>query len=157
MATVQVDCADADCLVDGDGDTFDAAPCGLDCDDGNALVNPGVAEICDDGIDNDCDGDVDCADADCQVDGDGDGFDAAPCGLDCDDGNDLVNPDAAENCTDAIDNNCDGATDCDDADCDGISPCDCVPTHSKEKGPRCSDGIDNDCDGLIDGADPDCQ
>jgi len=32
----------------------------------------------------------------------------------------------------------------------------CVPTHSKEKGPRCSDGIDNDCDGLIDGADPDC-
>lgn len=32
----------------------------------------------------------------------------------------------------------------------------CVPTSSKEKGPKCSDGIDNDCDGLIDGADPDC-
>jgi len=32
----------------------------------------------------------------------------------------------------------------------------CVPTHSKEKGPRCSDGIDNDCDGDIDGADSDC-
>ena len=32
----------------------------------------------------------------------------------------------------------------------------CVPTSSKEKGPRCSDGLDNDCDGLIDGADPDC-
>ena len=32
----------------------------------------------------------------------------------------------------------------------------CVPTHSKEKGPRCSDGLDNDCDGLIDGDDPDC-
>jgi len=32
----------------------------------------------------------------------------------------------------------------------------CIPTHSKEKGPRCSDGIDNDCDGWIDGDDPDC-
>lgn len=32
----------------------------------------------------------------------------------------------------------------------------CVPTHSKEKGPRCSDGLDNDCDLLIDGDDPDC-
>jgi len=32
----------------------------------------------------------------------------------------------------------------------------CVPTHSKEKGPRCSDGLDNDCDGVIDGDDPDC-
>ena len=34
--------------------------------------------------------------------------------------------------------------------------CECVPTHSKEKGPRCSDGLDNDCDGLIDADDPDC-
>lgn len=33
---------------------------------------------------------------------------------------------------------------------------DCVPTSSKEKGPRCSDDIDNDCDGAVDGADPDC-
>jgi hypothetical protein len=32
----------------------------------------------------------------------------------------------------------------------------CVPTSSKEKGPKCSDGIDNDCDTLIDAADPDC-
>jgi hypothetical protein len=27
-----------------------------DCDDGNVLANPGEAEICDDGFDNDCDG-----------------------------------------------------------------------------------------------------
>jgi len=41
--------------------------------------------------------------------------------------------------------------------CDGEPPTpECVPTHSKEKGPRCSDGLDNDCDELIDGADPDC-
>ncbi len=29
------------------------------CDDGNAAVNPGANEVCADGIDNDCDGDVD--------------------------------------------------------------------------------------------------
>jgi WD40 repeat protein len=34
--------------------------------------------------------------------------------------------------------------------------CPCVPTHSKEKGPRCRDNIDNDCDGMMDGHDPDC-
>ena len=39
-------------------------------------------------------------------------------------------------------------------DCEGGG---CVPTSSKEKGPRCSDGIDNDCDGAVDGADLDCM
>ena len=54
------------------------------------------------------------------------------------------------------------------SECDGVGqpPCGCsieigggggcVPTSSKEKGPKCSDGLDNDCDGFIDGADPDC-
>ena len=39
---------------------------------------------------------------------------------------------------------------------DSDPDCACVPTHTKEKGPRCRDDIDNDCDGLVDGADPDC-
>jgi Tol biopolymer transport system component len=68
---------------------------------------------------------------------------------------------------------CTGDGDCDDSDsctidsCVNSGTCDaycehspdpacCIPTHSKEKGPRCSDGLDNDCDGLVDGADPDC-
>lgn len=38
-----------------------------DCDDGNPDVNPGVIEICNDGVDNNCDGSIDAVDATCQV------------------------------------------------------------------------------------------
>lgn len=57
---------------DGDGDGYgDAAGAtsdcpeagyvtdGSDCDDGNADTNPGAGEVCDDGVDNNCDGVVD--------------------------------------------------------------------------------------------------
>lgn len=53
-----------------------------------------VPEVCDDEIDNDCDGDIDEQDSDCQV--------CVPIPEICDDG---------------IDNDCDGATDNDDSDC----------------------------------------
>ncbi len=39
-----------------------------DCDDNDAAVNPGVAEACNDGIDNDCNGSMDCADNVCAND-----------------------------------------------------------------------------------------
>jgi hypothetical protein len=49
----------ADPSVDADADGF-ALP--ADCDDLDASVNPDAGETCDDGVDNDCDGKVDCAD-----------------------------------------------------------------------------------------------
>ncbi len=36
-----------------------------DCDDSDAAINPGAMEICDDEMDNDCDGDSDTDDSDC--------------------------------------------------------------------------------------------
>ncbi len=69
------DGADEDCesdCVDGDRDRYGQGPgcIDADCDDFDALVNPGVEEICGDDVDNDCDGDVDQA-AVCGADGDG--------------------------------------------------------------------------------------
>ncbi len=102
-----------------------------DCDDTNAQRNPGEPEVCN-GIDDDCDEDIDDADASAMpptwyTDGDGDGFgqDAAsvtscvqPGGTadlagDCDDSNAAVNPSANEVCN-TLDDDCDGAIDDDD-------------------------------------------
>lgn len=49
-------------LPDRDADGFDASD---DCNDANAKVHPDAAEICDDGIDNDCNLTVDTGDAAC--------------------------------------------------------------------------------------------
>ena len=43
-----------------------------DCNDLEPAANPGAAEVCDDGFDNDCDGYVDSSDADCLEDRDTD-------------------------------------------------------------------------------------
>ena len=60
---VQVPTCDCD---DADGDGFWGEPCDTracgelrDCDDAFAEVNPYAEEICDDGLDNDCDGAID--------------------------------------------------------------------------------------------------
>jgi len=155
--------------ADADGDGFEDALCnpspgagGGDCDDTDPLVNPGVAEKCDDGIDNDCDGFVDLLDPDCgapPIDADGDGFFSD---VDCDDTNPLVNPGAAEVCDDLMDNDCDGLTDAADPDCaapvdedgDGFfSDVDCNdhdPLINPIATEICGDAVDNDCDGLVD-------
>jgi len=102
-----------------------------DCDDTEAAANPWEDEVCD-GIDNDCDLEVDEPDAvDAPTwyqddDGDGYGQDGstvvacqnpgghAALGGDCDDTEILANPGLDEVC-DGIDNDCDGAADEDDA------------------------------------------
>ncbi len=96
-----------------------------DCDDGDAAVNPAATEVCD-GVDNDCDGEVDGASATdlrtCHPDLDGDGFgdpdsveQACECSSgwveddgDCDDSEQLAWTGATEVCDDGIDNDCDG-------------------------------------------------
>ena len=97
---------------------------GTDCDDGARPVNPGATETCN-GVDDDCDGDVDPGLlATWYFDGDGDGFgdatlstvgcDAPPQyvadGTDCDDGAASVNPGTVETCN-GIDDDCDGDID----------------------------------------------
>lgn len=106
---------------DQDGFAADGGSCGpRDCRDSDPHINPGAGEICDDGIDNNCNGLVDLVDNKaCDVplscaDGDGDGFYAggSECGpTDCDDGNWQVNPGENEVCTDGIDNNCNARID----------------------------------------------
>ena len=114
---------------DSDGDGFTAD---TDCNDGDALTFPDAEELCD-GIDNNCDGDIDedaAANAqtwyrDADEDGVGrdaellvqcaqpDGYSAIP--GDCNDANADVNPGATEVC-DGRDNNCDDVVDTDAVD-----------------------------------------
>ena len=93
---------------DKDDDGYNASV--DDCDDNDAAVNPGAIEICDDGVDNNCDGDIDegCT-TPVNDDVDGDGYNASV--DDCDDNDAAVNPGMLEACDDGVDNNCDGDID----------------------------------------------
>lgn len=56
--------------TDGDLDGYYAeAGCGteVDCNDSDELINPGEAENCFDGVDNDCDGYLDSSDSECEI------------------------------------------------------------------------------------------
>jgi hypothetical protein len=98
-----------------------------DCDDGSTSISPVSTEICD-GVDNDCDGEIDESGSVGELtwyrDADGDGFGSAgesvractePEGYvsvatDCDDTDGAVHPGAAESC-DGLDDDCDGSVD----------------------------------------------
>lgn len=63
LTTSGCDTADTSCdTTDADADGYTAT---VDCDDGNAAINPGAAEVCEDLLDNDCDYATDLDDSDC--------------------------------------------------------------------------------------------
>ncbi|MBX3268638.1 MAG: putative metal-binding motif-containing protein [Sandaracinaceae bacterium] len=125
--------------LNGNGNCNDPgeATAGFDCNDTEPTVNSAASEICDDGLDNDCNGLVDFRDtAACggfyDADGDGwcpDGRDLSgsrscltPAELaeqgDCDDTSARVNPGAMEDCLSTVDEDCDGLVGLADPDCD---------------------------------------
>jgi hypothetical protein len=167
-----------------------------DCDDGDPELSPEAVEVCDE-LDNDCDGDVD--DEDSGVDGpvvyrdaDGDGYgdgdsSTTTCSRisgyvsndeDCDDTDYFVSPDALEDCSTLMDDDCDGSyndagsigcevwfRDADGDDVPGTGLCICYPTStywsrdpqdcddtdptvSPDEREVCGNGVDEDCSGT---------
>lgn len=148
--------ADQDGFGDEDAWTEACAPTypfvadGGDCDDANSGVNPEMPELatdCDDGLDQDCNGeDLSCAEAD----QDGDGISSLS--GDCNDLNSTVYPGASELC-DGLDNNCNRQIDELDQDKDGYTTIACHGSDCDDANPTVhpnateipGDGLDNDC------------
>ena len=168
--------------VDGDGWVDSSFCAGADCDDTEAGLNPGAAEICGDTLDQDCDGvdlldDIDldtfgsvaCGGTDCDDNDlnvfDGSDFDldlALGCQDDCNDNDATIGPLGVEVCNDGIDQDCDGVdlgAGALDNDLDGETTCtDCDdndPAINSLAIEICADGIDNNCSGVADDLDAD--
>jgi hypothetical protein len=111
--------------MDGDG-----SPACEDCNDSNAEVSPDMVEVCNDGVDDDCDGAADgpgaLGESTWYADTDGD--------LHGDPG---VSVESCEEPDGYVDN----STDCNDE-----------AASANPSGVEFCDGLDNDCDGEVDGA-----
>ncbi len=104
-----IDCADSSCT---------GASCGGGC---TCAMAKKTETDCTDGIDNDGDGDIDCADSDCS------GVACGMFGLACTTGACRCVVDGGTvqvmetNCSDGLDNDCNGLTDCQEAACLGLA------------------------------------
>jgi len=98
--------------------------------DETGCYNYETGSACQDGIDNDGDGDIDCDDSNCV---------AYPA---------CVTTETS--CTNHYDDDGDGDTDCADSDCVNDPYCQTIETF-------CNDYLDNDADTLIDCADDECE
>jgi Ca2+-binding RTX toxin-like protein len=136
--------ASAELEPDRDGDGFDAP---ADCDDHDAAIHPGVPDVPENGIDEDC------ADGDAQIlDRDGDGFNRPQ---DCDDGNASIRPGTVDLLDNGIDEDCFGGDAINfDRDGDGVGrPQDCDDGNraiSPSIPERFGNAIDEDCSGKPD-------
>jgi len=136
--------------ADSDGDGASPLSCnGDDCDDTDATAFPGNPEVCDGGVDNDCNP------ATLEtVDDDGDG--ESECAGDCDD-TDSANFSTNTEVCDGQDNDCNGLADFNatfelDFDADGFFDClDCDDNDADTYpgAPELCDGVDNDCDSVV--------
>ncbi|PLX79310.1 MAG: hypothetical protein C0616_11675 [Desulfuromonas sp.] len=157
--TIDQDCDQFDTECESDTNEIDDDGDGItenqgDCDDTDISIYPGADEVCEDEIDQDCDGeDQDCDDPVIPVDGDGDGI--ARVHGDCNDQDNSIFPGAPETCGDGIDQDCNGSDQAcpDDVDNDGDgiteNQGDCDDTDSTiYPGAEeiCEDTIDQDCD-----------
>ncbi len=182
--TMEDTCANGACAgvpLDGDADGHVAETCGGDdCDDGSANVNPEIYEggagtaVCADGLDNDCDGLTDLAQAACQAcSTDADCDDGDPCNgvelctasvcvigspLDCDD-SDVCTDDTCDPASGCVHTNntaaCDDGDACTDNDTCSAGTCTGDPVDCHDGDPCTEDACDP-ATGCVHAPDPDC-
>lgn len=136
--------------ADADGDGFKTD---LDCNDGDAAIKPGVPEIPDNDVDENCDHVKGYT-----TDGDGDGYDkqgvpGSEPPYDCNDNHPGINPGATEGPDNEVDENCDGTkAKTTDIDHDGFSPPEDCNEGNGAINPAATEvrdnNVDENCDGV---------